>query len=83
MYSLHDDDYECPTLIFPQPPKGVANYFLLVLVTRGIASFASLIRSSPRYVSGTPKGVSHVLNIVTCGVSFSDLLPVYVILEPL
>ena len=31
----------------------------------------------------TPKGFSHVLNIVTCGVSFSDLLPVYVILEPL
>ena len=26
-------------------------------VTRGIASFASLIRSSPRYVAGTPKGV--------------------------
>ena len=37
--------------------KGVANYFLLVKVTRGIASFASLICSFPRYVSGTPKGV--------------------------
>ena len=44
-------------LILPQPHKGVANYFLLVKVTRGIASFASLICSFPRYVSGTPKGV--------------------------
>ena len=44
-------------LILPQPRKGVANYFLLVKVTRGIASFASLIRSSPRCVAGTPKGV--------------------------
>ena len=80
MSSIH---HGCVVFYIAATPKGVANYFLLVLVTRGIASFASLIRSSPRYVSGTPKGVSHVLNIVTCGVSFSDLLPVYVILEPL
>ena len=51
-------------------PKGVASYLYPALFSRGIASFAappcfrgeslhslSLIRSSPRYVPGTPKGV--------------------------
>ena len=53
--------------ILPQPHKGVANYFLLVMVTRGIASFASLIRSSPRYVAGTPEGVLQYLKKILIG----------------
>ena len=57
-------------LILPQPRKGVANYFLLVKVTRGIASFASLIRSSPRYVAGTPKGVLQYLKEILIGLVF-------------
>ena len=54
MSSIH---HGCVVFYIAATPKGVANYFLLVMVPRGIASFASLIRSSPRYVAGTPEGV--------------------------
>ena len=67
MSSLNGLFHGCVVFYISATPKGVANYFLLVLVTRGIASFASLIRSSPRYVAGTPEGVLQYLKKILIG----------------
>ena len=53
----------CTKFIIAATPKGVANYLITSCYEfRGESLHSlSLIRSSPRYVTGTPKGFCHML----------------------